>query len=470
MYLKNKISFFLIALTSVLMLPSCRKFLEQEPSNRLSIDDIFKDFEGARTTLVGLYGNLKDVNYYERVLFLYPDLTGGNIKYARNNPTILVNTYNFANTNQIAFNELTNFYQIGYNNIYRANNVITNIDRALNATLLQKNRMVADAYTFRALAHFDLVRVFAQPYNFTPNGVHTGIVIRTQNTLGTDPVEPAATVGAVYAQILSDLDSALVLYPNSVPVYQGGTDKTWLSTDAAKAIKLRVLLYMENWQGVVDLANQLITNNYPLMSNGGYVNSWRRSATNSMDNEAIFMLFARIDQNQGSFGDNFNPGNTTFGYFAASNDLLNVFAPGDVRGPGSMFFTQTVSNQNYQFTQKYQGRNDSANNQKLIRISEIILSRAEAYAELENLSASQTDLNRIRQRGNPLTPSLALTNKQQVLDSIFVERRRELCFEGHGLFDITRRKKNLIRLDCVGSNCSINYPNEKFAVPIPSQR
>jgi len=227
---------------------------------------------------------------------------------------------------------------------------------------------------------------------------------------------------------------------------------------------------MENWQGVIDIANQLITNNYPLMNTAGYINSWRRSATNSMDNETIFMLFARIDQNQSSYGDNFNPGNTIFGYMAASNDLLNIFSPNDVRGPGSMFVSQVVSNKNYLFTRKYQGGNDSANNQKLIRISEIILCRAEAYAEMENLTAAQTDLNRIRLRANPTSAPLALTNKQQVLDSIFVERRRELCFEGHTLFDITRKKRNLTRIDCLGSNCSINYPDPRFAVPIPNQR
>jgi hypothetical protein len=135
-----------------------------------------------------------------------------------------------------------------------------------------------------------------------------------------------------------------------------------------------------------------------------------------------------------------------------------------------MFITTTLSNQQYRFTRKYQGRNDSADNQKLIRISEVILSRAEAYAESNNLSAALTDLNRIRQRANPALPALNLTDKQQVLDSIFVERRRELCFEGHGLFDITRKKRNLVRNDCTGTNCSINYPSALFAVPKPTQR
>jgi hypothetical protein len=189
-----------------------------------------------------------------------------------------------------------------------------------------------------------------------------------------------------------------------------------------------------------------------------------------MNIESIFSLNARIDVNQGAFGDNFNPGNNLFGYMAATNDLMRIFAPGDVRGPATMFLQTPVSGINYFFTRKYQGRNDSADHQKLIRISEIYLIRSEAQAESNNLTAALTDLNRIRQRANPSTPSLSITDKQQVLDSIFIERRRELCFEGHLLFDITRKKKNLVRTDCIGTNCSIAYPSALFAVPRPVER
>lgn len=460
----------MLMIVSLFSMISCKKFLEQEPTNRLSVDDIFKDLEGAVTTLVGAYSNLKNVDYWERRFTLFPELTGGNVKYSRSNNPALLNSYNFANNSQASTNDMTRFYQVGYNTIYRANNIIAYINTIADANELQKNRMLAEAYTFRAMAHFDLVRVFAMPYNFTSDASHEGIVLRTMNTLPIEPVSPPSTVKQVYEQVISDLDSALLLYPNSVPVYKGGSDKTWLSLDAARALKIRVLLYKEEWAGVVGLANLLTTSAYPLTSNGSYVNSWRRSSSINMDREAIFMLFARIDQNQASYGDNFNPANTLFGYMAASNDLLNIFQPGDVRGPSSMFITATVSNQQYQFTRKYQGMNDSADNQKIFRISEVILSRAEAYAELDNLPSALTDLNRIRQRANPAIPALTLTNKQEVLDSIFVERRRELCFEGHGLFDITRKKRNLTRNDCTGTNCSLIYPSPLFAVPKPTQR
>ncbi len=468
----NNKTLLLSLLISTIGLGSCKKFLQQEPYNRISVDDIFKDFEGARTTLVGAYDNLKDANYYQRMFALYPDLTGGNIKYARPNNLFLLATYNFNNTNEVATNEMVSFYKIGYNTIYRCNNVLNYISRVSDATQLQKNRMLADAYTLRAMSHFDLVRVFALPYNYTAGATHTGIVYRKKNDDGTLPAGDPASVKEVYDNVTSDLDSAIALYNNSVPIYAGGSANTWLSGTAAKALLMRVLLYKEDWARVNTLASEIIaTNQYNLISNSSYAESWRRKTSGpSMDQEAIFMLFSRIDQNQGSFGDNFNVANTVFGYMAASNDLLNIFYGADVRGRNTMFVQKTVSSTNYFFTNKYQGMADSANSFKMIRISEVYLSRAEALAEANNLVPALADLNRIRKRANATLPDLVLTDRQQVLDSIYVERRRELCFEGHGLFDITRKKKNLIRTDCQGTACNINYPSTFFACPRPTQR
>ena len=451
-------------------LTGCKKFLEQEPSNRISVNDIFKDFEGARTTLIGTYDNLKEVDYYGRSIGLYADLTGGNIKYARSNDPAYLRTYNFSNSSIADQNDLQGFYLVGYNTIYRANAVFENISKVADANQLQINRMLADAYTFRALSHFELVRVFAQPYNFTADASHPGIIIRTKNTSADEPAGEISTVKQVYDQIVADFDSAIALYPNSVSIYAGGDARSYFSLDAAKAFLARVHLYRNDWAKAITLCNEVITAGYPLTSNLNYVNGWRRNGGKQMDNEAIFYLYARIDVNQGAFGDNFNPGNNIFGYMAASNDLLNIFGPGDVRGTGTMFLQAPVSGINYFFTKKYQGRNDSSDNQKLIRSSELYLIRSEAQAESDNLTGALADLNRIRQRANPVAPALTLTDKQQLLDSIFVERRRELCFEGHFLFDITRKKKNLVRADCIGTNCSVAYPSALFAVPRPVER
>lgn len=464
-YLKRYTTLLLMPLL-VLVASGCKKFLEQEPYNRLSVNDIFQDLEGARTTLIGAYENLADVNYYERALGLYPELTGGNIKYARSANQAFLNTYFFANAAVPDQNDLAEFYQTAYNTIYRANNLFAYIGRVADANQLQKNRLLAEAYSIRALCHFDLVRVFALPYNYTSGAGHPGIVLRTANTGADAPVAAPNTVKQVYDRVIADLDSAIVLYGNSVPIYASGDAKGYFSADAARALLLRVHLYREDWSSAVTLANQLIAGSYPLTPNSQYVDGWRRRAGNQMDREAIFYLFSRTDIPQGSFGDNFNPVNGIFGYMATSNDLLNLFEPGDVRRRESMF----VQNAGFWYTRKYRGMNDSADNQKLFRISEVYLSRAEAQAELNNLPAALADLNTIRRRANPATPLLNISSQQQVLDSIFVERRRELCFEGHLLFDIARKKRSVVRTDCTGNACNLPYPSTLFAVPIPNRR
>ena len=48
------------------------------------------------------------------------------------------------------------------------------------------------------------------------------------------------------------------------------------------------------------------------------------------------------------------------------------------------------------------------------------------------------------------------------------ERVKELCFEGHNFFDITRWKQNLVREHNTNSTVrSLAYPNDLFVLPIP---
>ncbi len=455
----KKLSIYFLLLISLV---SCKKFLEQETFNRIGIDELFKDFEGARTTLISCYDNLKSSEYYLKDFSIYSDMTGGNIKYARTNNQVLFGSYNF--TNDRLATDMKDFYSVAYNTIYRANNILQYIDKAADATTFQKNRMLADAYTFRALAHFDLVRTFAQPYNFTSDASHQGIVIRTTNTLLTDPVAPPATVKQVYDQIISDLETAITLYANSIPIYQSGTDKIFFSGNAAKALLARVALYKEDWAKAISLSNDVLGGNqYPLISNAQYVNSWSKQIISS---ESIFEL-GYGNRTGGSLGDYYNPGTTLYGQLAATNDIMNLFTANDVRNQSSMFKPAVISGTTYYFSRKYQGTSDTANNIKIIRASELYLIRAEAAAELDNLTNALTDLNLIRKRGNPAATNFTSAIKQEVLDEIFNERRRELCYESHLFYDIARKKKNLVRTDCNSTNCSFTYPNTKFASPLP---
>ena len=92
------------------------------------------------------------------------------------------------------------------------------------------------------------------------------------------------------------------------------------------------------------------------------------------------------------------------------------------------------------------------------------LIRAEAHARLENSSNALSDLNTIRNRAN----TASITSTSNLLEEIFLERRRELAFEGQLFFDYARFNKNVERnLGCIATTCNLNYPNLKFVLPIP---
>lgn len=445
-----------------LLLGGCKKFLQQEPYNRLSVADIFKDLEGARTTLVGCYDNLKDVNYYMRIYSVYPDLLAGNIKYSRTANQLLQGSYNFLNTP--VENELEGFYRLAYNTIYRANNIFENINNVADATPLQKNRLLAEAYMFRAIAHFDLLRVFTQGYGFSAAADHPGIVLRPVNTDPLSPAPPASTVKQGFDFVVKDLDSAISLYNNSVEVYTSGNSRSWFSLDAAKGFKARVALYRGDWPTVVNLTTQLIASGrYPLLTNSGYINAWKGK---TILTESIFEL-AYGNRTGGSLGDYYNPNVTLTAHLASSEDLLTLYAPADVRSRTNMYVTAVRSGVTYFFTKKYQGTADSANNLRLLRLSEMYLARAEAYAESGNLAGALTDLNLLRKRANPAATNFATADAAVLLNEIATEKRRELCFEGHTFFDLSRRRQNLQRLDCTSILCSFTYPNERYACAKP---
>ncbi|MGV3765128.1 MAG: RagB/SusD family nutrient uptake outer membrane protein [Chitinophagaceae bacterium] len=458
---KNSI-IILLAVTTLFTVTSCKKFLEQESPNNVPVSEIFTNFEGARTTLVGCYENLKANDYYLKFFYAFPEVTGGNIKYTRAANQSLGLSFNFTNNN--IDNDMRGFYNTAYRIIYNANNILAYIGNVTDASEIQKNRMLADAYTIRALVHFDLVRVFAQSYAYTPDASHPGIILKTVNGAVIEPAGNRASVKEVYDQVVKDLDSAIALYANSTAIYAGGNEKTWLSGDAAKALLSRVHLYRGDWEKVIALATDIITpNNYRLLTRAQYVNSWSRK---NISNESIFEL-AYGTRTGGSLGENYNPLVTSQVQWAATNDVLNLYVPADIRSSATMFVKATISGTEYFFPKKYQGTSDSANNIKLIRTSELLLNRAEAYAESNMLTEALADLNTIRKRANTSATNFSSTDQQEIINEILTERRRELCFEGHTFFDVGRKRKNLVRIDCVSANANINYPDDKFACPIP---
>ncbi|MNS87889.1 SusD family protein [compost metagenome] len=82
-------------------------------------------------------------------------------------------------------------------------------------------------------------------------------------------------------------------------------------------------------------------------------------------------------------------------------------------------------------------RSSGADPTYVIRIAELYLIRAEAYAQLNEYNLALADLNKVRKRAL-LPDNLFTTNKSDLLLWIENERRLEFAFEAHRWFDLVR--------------------------------
>lgn len=108
----------------------------------------------------------------------------------------------------------------------------------------------------------------------------------------------------------------------------------------------------------------------------------------------------------------------------------------------------------------------------MLRWGEVILNRAEAYARKNMNTEALNDVNTMRTRaGIPSDGMFAagtMHGYANVIDVVMDERRLELCFEGHRMFDVYRNKQNMDRRY---PGCQpweiVSYDNPRIQYPIP---
>ncbi len=440
---KNIIQLFILCFLFV----GCDKFLDKEPQNKVSIDEIFSDLAGAKAALTGVYVAMWETENGPKMI--YPEAVGGNVKPLYITLQKYLDVYTF--TTAADTSSMAAVYEETYEMLNNLNNIIKRVPELTDGLQTERNDILAQAYGLRALMHLNLVQLFAQPYSYTADASHLGIVLATEPILIADAQRKRATVAEVYTQIASDLKQSADLFTERKAVFTG-SNSIYMSSSAIKALQARVSMLKGEWADAYDYSEAVIASNYSLYSSSEYVASW----TSAASKETIFEIAVVSPFAGTSLGNYYTneTANTTY-QFAPSNDLLEIFQEGDIRASGGAF--------------KYPTYGTAATSVKLIRLSEMYLIRAEAAAELGRSEQALADLNVIRKRANPESENWTNSDKTALIDEILDERRRELCLEGFWFFDLMRRGISLVRSDCEGNNCNINYPSDKFVLPIPLQ-
>ena len=131
-----------------------------------------------------------------------------------------------------------------YNTIFYANSIIENIDGAeIDAKKDSREQLKAEALLMRAYVHFQLVNLYAAPYNRTTAATERGIPLSLKIDIEQKYIPQ--TVEEVYSQILSDIHIGEEL----MKVEQQPLETRYrFSRRAAKALEARVHLYRGDWR------------------------------------------------------------------------------------------------------------------------------------------------------------------------------------------------------------------------------
>ena len=464
----NKRKLIIVGIVTLLVfMTACEDFLYQEPRLSQTNELTLSTYDGLLAATLGAYEPLYRSTWYGRDFPVTADLKGGNSKKGPISSGRFFTEYLWNNTPQ-ATNGL---WQRAYQLIARVNNVIKVIDDGFEEPGVDQadlDQLVAECKFLRGLAYFDLARMFCQPISQGSGAGQLGVPVVLVTELG----QPARnTLGEVYAQIESDLLDAEAGLPNVSS--HGGTDaKAWATRYAARALLARYYLYTEDWQAAADYATAVISSGqFPLYTAAQYT-TWDLGGVWGTDaaSEIIFEVYGSEGNSSHSNWDviSYIMSPEGYGDICASHDVYNLYEDADVRK--AMFRNYEPNYVNDLWSLKYPGKAPDGSlredNIPVLRISEMYLIRAEAILQGASVSGATAygDLNAIRgNRGATLLDAGSTT-----LSSVYLERRMELCYEGHELFDLARTGRNLVRVDYGGAvNQNIDFPDYRWAMPIP---
>lgn len=452
-----KIKYILAISAFVFSLTACEKKLELLPEQDVAEEVIFSSPSTARSAVLGIYSTAQTLDFYGSLPQLIEEYMGDNVDFVGSFPTLNeLRDFTTVSTNS----NVATIWQVHYRVITRSNKVIAQIPNVPGLTDAEKSQYVGEAKFMRALAYLQLVNLFAQPFQVS-GGTNLGVPLVLDDFTGEISFPARATVNEVHAQIEKDLTEAAAALP---PSYPDNIDTRGRATKgAANALLSRLHLLREEWGDVITAARAALTGPYDLAPDYSFY---------SKDTEEdIFTI-------QNSATDNGRTGSGGWAaYFVQTEEggrgdapmSTNIIAayesePGDKRFDLKSEGTGTDQFQHF-FTTKFPDAVNNSDDSPVIRTTEVYLNLAEALAQQSALPDGEAIniLNRLRDRAD-LNPKLVFTSKQDLVDAILIERRKELAFEGFRRMDMLRYKKDLR-----AGNPLAEFGGDKTILPIPQR-
>ncbi|WP_209332679.1 RagB/SusD family nutrient uptake outer membrane protein [Lunatimonas salinarum] len=445
----KKISIY-IALLGIIM-SSCEDFLTIAPETSLSSATFYKTESDFQQAVNATYAPLRTIANTRS--WLLCEMRSDNTIYARN--------INFGATEQqedisdhclpddqgITTNtHVLNQYRQDYLIIARANQILSQIDQ-VEFNQAAKDNLKGQTLFLRGYAYYELARYFGSvPLHLVP--------VTTRE----EAAQPLAPESEIYAQLISDIQSAVNLLPVRS---QQGVGRA--SKGAAQMLLADVFITQKRWAEAETLLKGIVNSGeYSLI--GNYEDVFSESVGNKNNAESLFEI-QFLEGPEGlhsSFLYSFMPRPISLqelqpitgtsnpqpldgeGNNIPTPDIIAAYEEGDLRKDASIAYVEIAGSDRedkvYPYIKKYAKHHALHNvhgmNWPIYRYAEVLLFLAEALNEQGKTVEAAGYLNQVRNRAG-LANSTA-SGQADMREAIFKERRVELAFENKRWFDITR--------------------------------
>src|SRR5699024_9086582 len=398
----TKIYKLTLLVITVLLLSSCDLLNNPKPQSSINIDDLnnLKEYQSLLTGTA--YNSLQ--NYAPQLTYLsdsQTDFVDWKLSFSN---------YQQIGSRSIASNNtaVRNIWNALYKSINGANILIANINEVENASQSQIDNILGQAYFIRALDYYYLVQYFAKPWGAVTDNAQLGVPIRTEPVFTTDDFKEInrSSVKEVYDHIISDLKKA-----DDFKITNSSSAKA--TNDAINALRARIALIQERWQDAVTFSEKVIPN-FTLSSD---VTDYFR---NELGPESIFEIKNTPTDNPGGgnhtisvvYNINERPGALiTNAYKSVLKSIITDAQQAALEASSEQAIDTRVTEllvtdaespltiDEYTHSDKYEDGTNLADNIPIFRLSEMILTKAEALVHIDGINEESIDLlNQIRAR------------------------------------------------------------------------
>lgn len=327
--------------------------------------------------------------------------------------------------------------------IYISNAVLDNIE---HYHITGAENVKGQALVFRAARYLDAAQVWCLAYNKATAATDLGMPLRLDPDMNTP--SKRSTLQQTYSQILSDLNQAIPLLPNSQLAL------TRPGKGAAYGLLARAYLYMGEYQPALDNCLRALSINSALMD------------YNTLDPAASYPIkYPNPEVILRTTMKTSPP--ITYNNIRITPELLSLYDENDLRK--QVLFRKNAAGETI-FKGSYTGGSAAMTG---IITDELYLIAAECLVRTGHIDKGMEMLNQLlvtRWRTGTFTP-IDAASQQEAINVILTERKKELLFRGARWGDIKRMNRDgagiTLQRNVMGKTYSLPPNDFRTAIAIP---